>query len=135
MTGLLLSFSRWAYELQGVYFWYAGGVNFRHFRTPRLINFRRNSRLTRNYEDVGLHRMFEIVRNYMNGRFSVIPGKRYDRKFRLLLLYQTKPTSSKLLHTQTSIQRVSLPFVMVAYVIGQTIIFSSCFFLLLFFLA
>jgi len=53
--------------------------------------------------------MFEFVRSYMNGRFSVIPGK--DVTIENLVYYQTNPTSSKLLHTQTSIQRHSLLFV------------------------
>jgi len=42
----------------------------------------------------------------------VIPGK--DVTIENLGYYQTKPTSSKLFHTRTSIQRVSLLFVMVA---------------------
>jgi len=46
----------------------------------------------------------------MNGRFSVIPGK--DVTIENFGYYQTKPTSSKLFHTQTSTQRVSLLFVM-----------------------
>jgi len=46
----------------------------------------------------------------MNGRFSVIPGK--DVTIENLVYYQSKPTSSKLFHTQTFIQRVSLLFVM-----------------------
>ena len=53
--------------------------------------------------------MFEIVRSYMNGLFSVIPGK--DVTTENFGYYQTKPTSSKLFLTQTSIQRVSLLFV------------------------
>ena len=52
--------------------------------------------------------MFEIVRSYMIGRFSVIPGK--DVTIENLGYYQTKPTSSKLFHTQTSIQRVFIFF-------------------------
>ena len=35
----------------------------------------------------------------MNGRFSVIPGK--DVTMENLVYYQSKPTSSKLFHTQT----------------------------------
>jgi len=50
----------------------------------------------------------------MNGRLSVIPGK--DVTIENLCYCQTKPTSSKLIHTQTSIRRllVSLLYVMVA---------------------
>ena len=44
----------------------------------------------------------------MNGRFFVIIT------IENLGYYQTKPTSSKLFPTQTSIQRVSLLFVMAA---------------------
>jgi len=53
--------------------------------------------------------MFEIVTSYLNGHFSVRPGK--DVTIENLGYYQTKPTSSKLFLTQTSIQRVSLLFV------------------------
>jgi len=42
----------------------------------------------------------------------VIPGK--DVTIENLVYNQTKPTSSKLFHTQTFIQRVSLLFVMAA---------------------
>ena len=47
--------------------------------------------------------MFEIVRSYMNGRFSVIPGK--DVTIENLGYYQTKPTSSKLLSVEFGEQR------------------------------
>ena len=42
---------------------YAGGVDFRRFRTPSLPIFGANLGLRRNDEDVGLHCMFEIVRS------------------------------------------------------------------------
>jgi len=85
---------------------YAGGVDFRRFRSSynKPSHFRRNFRPTRN-DDVGLHCMFDIVRSDMNGRISLRKNSGY---------YQTKPTAIKLFHTQTSIQRVSLRFVMAA---------------------
>jgi len=68
-AGLPLSFLSWAYVLQGVYFWayrYARGVDFRRFRTPSLPIFG---------VKLGPTLYFEIIRSYMNGRFSVMPGK------------------------------------------------------------
>ena len=52
-----------------------GVCRFSAFSYDRPSHFRRNFRPNRNDEDVGLHCMFEIVRSYMNGCFSVIPGK------------------------------------------------------------
>jgi len=93
---LPLSFLSWAYALLGVYFWEYDipGCRFSAFSYAKPSHFPP----TRNDEDVSLHCMFEIVRSYMNGRFSVIPGK--DVTIENLGNYQTKPTSTKLFHTQ-----------------------------------
>jgi len=134
LLGLPLSFLSWAYLLQGIYFWAYGtpGVSISAFSYAKPSHFRRNFRPTRNDEDVGLHCKFEIVRGYMNGRLSVIPGK--DVTIENLCYCQTKPTSSKLIHTQTSIRRllVSLLYVMVAlcnradhYIFALCILLSS----------
>ena len=50
------------------------GCRFSAFSYAKPFHFRRNFRPNRNDKDAGLH-MFEFVRSYMNGRFSVIPGK------------------------------------------------------------
>ena len=113
-TGLPLSFLSWAYVLEGVYFWVYDmpGVSIFGVSYAKPSHFRCNFRPT------------------WNGRFSVIPGK--DVTIENLGYYQTKPTSSKLFHRQTSIQRVYFLCCLLwsPYVIGQTIIFSSCFFLI-----
>ena len=103
---------------------YATGIDYQRYRTPSLPIFGIILGHTRNDEDVGLHCMFEIVRSYMNGRFSVISGK--DVTIENLGYYQTKPTSSKLFHTQTSIQIISLLF----SVADADIIFLPCGFFL-----
>jgi len=69
--------------------------------------------------------MFEIVRSYINGCFSVIPGK--DVTIENLGYYQTKLTSSKLFHTQPSIQRLSLLFVSINMPFYQTVTLKICF--------
>jgi len=53
----------------------------------------------------------------MNGRFSLIRGK--DVTIEELGYYQTKPSSNKFFHTQTSTQRVSLLLVMAALVADE----------------
>ena len=65
----------------------------------------------------------------------MIPGK--DVTIENLVYYQTKPTSSKLFHTQTFIQRVSLLFVKAAlWNRAGHYIFALCgFYLLSFFLS
>jgi len=62
----------------------------------------------------------------MIGRFSAIPGK--DVTIENLGYCQTKPTSSKLFHTQTSIQRVlfSLLFVSINLPCYHTVTLKIC---------
>jgi len=78
------------------------------------FRFRCNFRPPGNDEDLGLHCTFQIVRSYMNGRFSVIPGK--DVTIENLGYYQLSNQAdlTKLFRTQTSTQRVSLLFVVAA---------------------
>ena len=82
-------------------------------------HFRRNFRPTRNDEDVGLYLKLLRVSLHERSLFCDPRQRRYDRKF--------KPTSSKLFHTQTSIQRVSLLFVSINLPLYQTPTLKICF--------